>query len=241
MKKEQLEAIHKGIQILESVILIILGIIVCGFANNENLQGAIGYCLAFVLLTFGLFNVAFAYLFKKGVSSLDTIFGVFLISLGFLLIIESQVLNEYIPIFFGIMLITYGSIFLIETIVLSIQLKKNPNLAVKFAIYIVITIFLIGGGILIVIFRENLQTLILIIVGVILILVGALTLIHLVTKLKKKEAQALIRADEQPTRAKKKSKKEEDEVVSTQIKEPKPIEAIEVNLLETNSETTTEE
>ena len=244
MKKEQLEIIHKAIKILEAIILIILGVIVCGFANNEDLQGSIGYCLAFILLTFGLFNVAFAYLFKKGVSSLDTIFGVFLISLGFLLIIESNVLNEYIPIFFGIMLITYGTIFLIETLVLSFRLKKNPNLAIKFAFFMVITIILLGGGIVIVLFRESLDTLILILVGIILVLVGVLSLVHLFTKLKKKEAQALVKADEEPTKTKKKSKKKEEEKEEPspiEAKEPKAIETIEINLEETNKEETSKE
>lgn len=210
MTKEKVEGLHKALQIFESIILIILGIVVCSFAYNEGLQGSISYCLAFILLIFGLFNIAFSYLFKKGISSLDTIFGSFLVALGILLIASPEIVNEYIPLFFGTLLITYGTIFLIETIVLIFKIKNNQNAALKFILFAFITIILIGGGVAIVYFRENIQEIILILVGVVLILLGILSLVHIITKIKKKQEEALVQTDPlAPTTKKtKKSKKE---------------------------------
>lgn len=221
MKKESLEVIYKAIQILEAIILIILGIVVCAFANNENLQNAINYCLAFILIIFGLFTIAFSYLFSKGVISLDSVFGALLVSLGILLICKEDVVSLYLPLFFGIMLITYGSIFFVETIVLVINIRKDSSLALKLVVFILTTLVLIGGGITIVLIHENATELILVLVGVLLILLGILSLCHFISKAKKKDGTSLINTNKQISHVNKSNDKssKQNETTTVDVKE----------------------
>ena len=188
--KEKFNVIYQAIKILESLILVIIGIIICIFSGNQNLQNAISYCVAIIALVFGLLTIAFSYLFSKGIGSIDTISGTFMISLSILIIVNPNIVTDFIPLFFGILLIVYAVIFLIETFNIGLNLKINKGATLKFFGYLILSILLLVGGILVVCFLERVSQIINILIGTILIIVGICLFILTITSLRKSQTKS---------------------------------------------------
>ena len=188
--KEKFNVIYQAIKILESLILVIIGIIICIFSGNQNLQNAISYCVAIIVLVFGLLTIAFSYLFSKGIGSIDTISGTFTISLSILIIVNPNIVTDFIPLFFGILLIVYAVIFLIETFNIGLNLKINKGATLKFFGYLILSILLLVGGILIICFLEKVSQIINILIGTILIIVGICLFILTITSLRKSQTKS---------------------------------------------------
>ena len=223
MKKVSTDIVYKAIQILESIILVILGVIICIFSGSESLQNAIGYCVAFILMIFGLFTIAFSYLFSKGISSLDTTAGTFLLALGALIMINPQIVTEFVPLFLGILLIVYGVICLIEVIAIAVNLKFNKGLTWKLILYILLTIILMMCGILIIIFLDSVASFINILLGVILIILGIILFVLAVKRVKKKSQSKAL------TKSNNVRKKSSSSVKSNNKKQPEAIDVIDIN------------
>ena len=59
------------IKLFEGIILMALAIVFFCFASNEGLANAISYCIATVLLIFGILTICFCFLLGKGVISME--------------------------------------------------------------------------------------------------------------------------------------------------------------------------
>lgn len=171
-EQKKVNNIYRAIKICEGIIIFVVGLIVCIFSGNQTFQEAISYCVATVALIFGLLTITFAYLFSKGIASVDTISGSFMVALGVLIIINPEIITQFIPLFFGILLIVYSCIFLIQTIVYYLSIKVNKNNLIKAICYTILDILLITGAILVFVFMESVNQRINVLIGIILMLLG---------------------------------------------------------------------
>lgn len=174
----KLPLIYKGIKIVEALIIIVIGIIICIFSGNETFQNAISYCVATIALVFGLLTIAFAYLFQKGIASVDTISGTFMVSLGVLVIINPEIITNFIPLFFGIILLVYAIIFLIETIVYYLNVRFDKKNLTRAIIYTIVTIILSIGAGLVLAYLDKAYQWINILIGIMLIVIGIALIIY---------------------------------------------------------------
>jgi hypothetical protein len=178
--KNNNDLIYRAIKIVEAFVIIGLGVIICIFNSEDNLKNAIGYCVATALLIFGLLNIAFAYIFDKGLLSYDTFSGVFITTLSILVFSSPTSIMEFLPIFIGVLLIVYSVAFIFETVTLYIQ--KTYFRAI---FYTVATSIILVGGILILIYKSaaEIQSAITIIIGAAFILVGLIMIATTVAKM----------------------------------------------------------
>lgn len=165
------------IKAIQGLLFVILGIIFCIFFNNKNLHSAIGYCVATVVLIYGVLTIAFSYLFQRGIASTDTISGVIMSSLSIFIYARPDIVTQFLPLFFSTLLIIYSILFLIEIIIYSLN-KKLVKRVIKIIIYIIMALFTLSSGISILIFSiqkgNSLSDALVLVIGVIIIIIGLL-------------------------------------------------------------------
>jgi len=173
-------AAYKWVKIIQNLLLITFGVVLIIFCSNTDLQGALGYIAASILLIFALLTIGFATIFDKGLLSVENLAGSALIALAIALYIHPQVVVEYIPAFIGTILIVYGVIFLLDLI---IMISKKTIKTLNYFIHIPIIIILLGLGITAVVLSyspqsETTRSVMMVVLGVILILVGAVLIFY---------------------------------------------------------------
>lgn len=172
----------RAIKIIQAVVLIALGVIVCVLSGNVQFQQSIAYCVATVSLVFGLFSIAFAYLFSKGILSSDIIIGAFLIALGILVFVSPNIIYNFLPTFLGVLLMVYSIMLLIEAITSFINIKKVPRNLWRGLMYSLLFALLFVGAILMFVYREHANQWINIVVGALFIVGGFMLLLYIIFK-----------------------------------------------------------
>lgn len=212
---------YKWVKIIQSGLLIVFGLVLCIFSNSTDVQNALGYIAASIVLLYGVLTIGFGMIFAKGILSIENVTGAALISLAVLIYVNPQIVLEYLGVFAGTMLLVFGLIFTIEAVIAGIS--KNSG---KFmlAIDIIAAVLFIGLGAATLYFNysssnDTLRMILIILIGVILIIAGCLLIFYYAANPKFKIDQkviysedgtqkvTIVKSDVYPIKTKSKSKK----------------------------------
>lgn len=118
MNMERIVA-YKWLKLIESLVLIIVGIVFACFYNNAGFVQAVGYGFAVILLVYGVIEILGCLLLKRSIFSSEIILGLIIISVSVMLLVYSgklsqnpQQFNELITWFFGILIIGYSIVLI---------------------------------------------------------------------------------------------------------------------------------
>ena len=165
------------LQLILSILLLFGGTIIIVFAINgkENiLADALNIVAAVILFLFGAFAILTSLIFEsKNYVSNGLLYGSACIALGIFLCLKKLILLEYLVYLLAIFFIVIGTIELIKAIILTINKDKLPAIIIT---YVVAAIF-IAGGILALIFNNDIKTAFCIIAGVLLFAAGVFELV----------------------------------------------------------------
>lgn len=190
-------ASYKWVKIIQSLLLIIFGIVLCAFSASKDIQNALGYITASIILLYGVLTIGFGMVFSRGTLSTENVSGSALIALSILIYINPSIVMTYIPTFAGVMFLAFGSIFLTEAIINSLKSHNN----IKFAIinYLSSLLFIILGVATLVLNyssdaqnQELIKMILIILVGIILIVAGIFLIVYYALNPKFKVTQKTI-------------------------------------------------
>ena len=141
-QNKKMKIIEKSIKTFGGIIIAILGVIFLIFCKEETLSDAISYCVATVLLIFGLFSVCLSFLLGKGIISFDVIGGCVVAAFGILIYTNSKILQDTLPVLIGATLLFLSLTLIVDTIL------SYKNKIVKRAVcYTIADIILVALGI----------------------------------------------------------------------------------------------
>ena len=190
------------LQLILSILLLFGGALVVVFAalGKQNiLEDGLNIIVAVILFLFGLFAIIASFAFESDrVFTNGLLYGSACIALGVFLCMKELVLLNYLVILLAVFFIVIGAVEIIKGIVL--VCTKFKVIAAIVITFVVGAIFL-TGGILALIFREDIKLVFCIIAGVLLFLAGVYLLITGIA--------AMIHANKnkEPKKADKKGKK----------------------------------
>ena len=162
-QNKKMKIIEKSIKTFGGIIIAILGVIFLIFCKEETLSDAISYCVATVLLIFGLFSVCLSFLLGKGIISFDVIGGCVVAAFGILIYTNSKILQDTLPVLIGATLLFLSLTLIVDTIL------SYKNKIVKRAVcYTIADIILVALGITILVLNIFIN----VIIGVSFILLG---------------------------------------------------------------------
>lgn len=174
---------YKRVKIIQSLLLIVFGIVLCAFSGSKDIQNALGYITASILLLYGILTIGFGLIFSRGTLSAENVSGCALIALSVLIFITPEIVMNYIPTFAGVMFLSFGLIFLIEGIINS--LNKSRHLRFAVLNYLLFVLFAILGTVTLVLnYSSNSQNqdlikmILIIFIGIILIVSGVFLIIY---------------------------------------------------------------
>ena len=166
------------LQLILSILLLFGGSLIVAFAimgKQDILQDALNIIAAVILFLFGAFAILATFVFEQNkVVTNGLLYGSACIALGVFLCLRKIVLLEYLVYLLAIFFIVVGGVELIKAIILVTRKQKNVP-AIVFT-FIAAAIF-IAGGILALIFREEVKTGFCIVAGVLLFAAGVWELI----------------------------------------------------------------
>ena len=176
-------ASYKWVKIIQSLLLIVFGIVLCAFSNSKDIQNALGYITASILLLYGILTIGFGLIFSRGTLSAENVSGCALIALSVLIFITPDIVMNYIPTFAGVMFLSFGLVFLIEGIINST--KKSRHLRFAIMNYLLFTLFSILGIVTLVLNyspsesnQDLIKMILIIFIGIILIVSGIFLIIY---------------------------------------------------------------
>ena len=147
-QNKKMKIIEKSIKTFGGIIIAILGVIFLIFCKEETLSDAISYCVATVLLIFGLFSVCLSFLLGKGIISFDVIGGCVVAAFGILIYTNSKILQDTLPVLIGATLLFLSLTLIVDTIL------SYKNKIVKRAVcYTIADIILVALGITILVLK----------------------------------------------------------------------------------------
>ncbi len=189
---------YKWVKIIQSGLLIVFGLVLCIFSNSTDVQNALGYITASIVLLYGVLTIGFGMIFSKGILSIENVTGAALISLSVLIYVNPLIVLEYLGVFAGTMLLVFALIFIIETIIALISKNSSKFLL---AMDIVAAIIFLALGIATLIFNysssnDTLKMILIILIGVILIIAGCLLIFYYAANPKFKIDQQVIYSDD---------------------------------------------
>lgn len=176
-------ASYKWVKIIQSLLLIVFGVVLCAFSGSKDIQNALGYITASILLLYGILTIGFGLIFSRGTLSAENVSGCALVALSVLIFITPDIVMNYIPTFAGVMFLSFGMIFLIEGIINS----TNRNRHIRFAVlnYLLFTLFAILGIVTLVLNYSSVESnqdlikmILIIFIGIILIISGIFLIIY---------------------------------------------------------------
>ena len=196
------------LQLILSILLLFGGALIIAFAimGKQNvLEDGLNIIAAVILFLFGGFAILATLVFEQDKYFTNgLLYGSACIALGVFLCMKEMILLNYLVYLLSIFFIVIGGVELIKAIILVTRKEKNvPAIVISF---IVAAIF-ITGGILALIFKENVKIAFCIIAGVLLFLAGAFELFLGIKtmignsgggKKKKKNKDKEVAADVQP-------------------------------------------
>ncbi len=189
---------YKWVKIIQSALLIIFGVVLCIFSNSTDVQNALGYITASIILLYGALTIGFGMIFVKGILSIENVTGAALISLAVLIFVNPEIVMEYLAVFAGTMLLVFALIFIIE-IVIAIVSKTTKS--AMFIIDILATIIFLVLGILTIYFNyssesSTLRMILIILIGITLIIAGGLLIFYYAANPKFKVNQKVIYSED---------------------------------------------
>ena len=215
------------LQLILSILLLFGGALIVAFAimgKQEILEDALNIIAAVILFLFGIFAILAAYVFETDkVFTNGLLYGSACIALGVFLCMRDIMLLNYLVVLLAIFFIVVGAVELAKAIILIIKKEKNiPGIVFAF---IVAAIF-IAGGILALIYRENVKTAFCIVAGVLLFAAGCWELFLGV------KAMIVISKSRPAKKVSRKANKQES-VPEAKREEPKQSEIKEIDYTET--------
>ena len=169
------------LQFILSVLLLFAGALIIAFAIKDGNEGTailargLNIIFAIILFLFGLFAIVASFAFEPNrVITNGIVYGSASIALGVFLCTDQFEILKYLVYLLAIFFIVIGTIEIIKAIILLV--KKAEKLFILIISMIIGAIF-IAGGIVSMIFPENVKTAFCIIAAVLLILVGVYLLV----------------------------------------------------------------
>ena len=193
------------LQLILSILLLFGGALIVVFAvmGKQNiLEDGLNIIVAVILFLFGLFAIIASFAFESDrVFTNGLLYGSACIAMGVFLCIKELVLLNYLVMLLAVFFIVIGAVEIIKGIILICT--KYKVIAAIVITFVVGAIFL-AGGILALIFRNDVKLAFCIVAGILLFLAGVYLLITGIA--------AMIRANKnkEQKKADKKGKKEED-------------------------------
>ena len=165
------------LQLILSILLIFGGALVVVFAvlGKQNiLEDGLNIIVAVILFIFGLFAIVASFAFEsERVFTNGLLYGSACIALGVFLCIKELVLLNYLVMLLAIFFIVIGAVEIFKGVILIIKKKAIVAIVITF----VIAVLFIAGGILALIFRNDVKLAFCIIAGALLFLAGVFLLI----------------------------------------------------------------
>ena len=166
------------LQLILSILLLFGGAIIIIFAINgkENvLEDVLNITTAVILFLFGAFAILASFVFetRKAVTN-GLLYGSACIALGVFLCTRELILLNYLVYLLAIFFIVIGAVELIKAIVLTIKCRDQK---VVFIIAYIIAAVFIAGGILALVFKDDVRTAFCIVAGILLFLAGVFELV----------------------------------------------------------------
>lgn len=176
-------ASYKWVKIIQSILLIAFGIVLCAFSNSKDIQDALGYITASILLLYGCLTIGFGMVFSRGTLSAENVSGCALLALSVLIYVNPDIVMDYIPTFSGVMLLSFGLIFLMEgIIVLANKSKQNRYAIINILLCL---LFLILGIVTLVLNysssannQNTIKMILIIFIGIILMVSGIFLIVY---------------------------------------------------------------
>ena len=166
------------LQLILSILLLFGGAVIIAFAINNNtevLEYGLNIVVAVILFLFGLFAILTSFIFEaKKYITVSLLYGSASIALGVFLCTKQLMLLEYLIYLIAIFLIVVGAVQLLKAILLTVR-KQKEQLALIIITYVLAVLFIVAG-ILAIVFRDNVRSVLnivaSIIVGVLLLVAG---------------------------------------------------------------------
>lgn len=210
------------LQLILSILLLFGGTLTIIFAikdynkDGATLQSVLNIIAAVILFLFGGFSILASFVFeRKSAVTYGIIYGSASIAMGVLLCSQQLILLNYLVLLLAIFFIVVGTIELIKAIIMTIKVK--PKVYILILAYVISVLF-IAGGILSLIFRDNVKMAFCVIAGVLLFLLGVY---ELIMGVKEMIAQVKGTPEKEEKRKDKKKKNEEQEDKQEPVHEEK--------------------
>ena len=165
------------LQLILAVLLLFGGALIVVFAlagSGNVLEDGLNIIAAVMLFLFGLFAILASFAFESDkVFTNGLLYGSGCIALGVFLCLKKIVLLEYLVWLLAIFFIVVGAIELIKGIILIVK-KVKPVIGI--VLTFIIGALFVAGGILAIIYNENIRTVFCVIAGILLFIAGAFVL-----------------------------------------------------------------
>ena len=203
------------LQLILSILLLFGGALIIAFAASNKLnvlQEGLNIIAAVILFIFGLFAILTSFIFEPNKwFTYGLLYGSACIALGVFLCTRELILLTYIVYLLAIFFIVVGSVELINGVLLVVRKTKEIWLMV---ICFAAAVLFITGGILAIVYRENVKIAFCIVAGILLFAAGVYELIfgirELVNQNKSRERKPVRKAKKKEPEPKKEEVKELD-------------------------------
>ena len=203
------------LQLILSILLLFGGALIIAFAASNKLnvlQEGLNIIAAVILFLFGLFAILTSFIFEPNKwFTYGLLYGSACIALGVFLCTRELILLTYIVYLLAIFFIVVGVVELINGVLLVVRKTKEVWLIV---VCFTAAVLFITGGILAIIYRENVKIAFCIVAGILLFAAGVYELIFgiraLVAQSKVKEKRPANRSKKKEPEPKKEEVKELD-------------------------------
>lgn len=167
------------LQFILSILLLFGGALIIAFAIKDNdgalLENGLNIIAAIILFLFGAFAILASFAFEANkVITNGLLYGSACIALGVFLCMKEAILLNYLVYLLAIFFIVIGGVELIKGIILVV--KKYPKLIGVIITFVVAAIF-IAGGILALIFHDDVKIAFCIVAGALIFAAGAYLLV----------------------------------------------------------------
>ena len=167
---------HRWMQVMWGILLFVAGAItiIYTFANMDqeetNVSLVLSIALAIVLFAYGFTIIFSSFLeLKDKFFKYEILIGAFIIAVGIVFVIKIKLLEEIIVSLIAASLLTFGTVFAVRTIVAFVRKLKVWWIGLCIAL----AVLFIAGGVLCLIFRNDVVEVSYVVLGGVLIIVGA--------------------------------------------------------------------
>lgn len=191
LKEEMRINSYMWIKIIQAVILMVLGasLVMIGFFrvkdNGDTTSSTIAYCIGIAFATYGVINVVSGYLLERSPIAKEVIMGIIFTAVGISIIIKPDVIMEILPLLlivifylFGIMFIVYGVDRIIGKDINKSTSKGSLMCVLSATMFALATVYVFYYK------DESLLNYVLMGIGILLLILGVVSTILLVIRVK---------------------------------------------------------